>query len=129
MVQDKKIDLYADINTFLRTWKFPYDSLSKGKKISTANLLSHTAGLTVHGFPGYANGDTIPSLTEILNGKAPANTRAVRSQFEPGVRYQYSGGGTTISQLLLQDVTGQAYDAYQWQNVLQPMGMTMSSYT
>ena len=129
LVQDKKIDLYADINTYLRTWKFPYDSLSKGKTISTANLLSHTAGLSVHGFPGYANGDTIPSLTEILNGKAPANTAAVRSQFEPSLRYQYSGGGTTISQLLLQDVTGQAYDAYQWQNVLQPMGMTMSSYT
>jgi len=129
LVQDKKIDLYADINTYLRSWKFPYDSISKGKKISTANLLSHTAGLTVHGFPGYANGDTIPSLPEVLNGKAPANTPAVRSQFAPGLRYEYSGGGTTISQLLLQDITGQAYDAYQWKNVLQPLGMTMSSYT
>jgi len=129
LVQDKKIDLYADINTYLRSWKFPYDSVSKGKKISTANLLSHTAGLTVHGFPGYANGDTIPFLPEVLNGKPPANTPAVRSQFEPGLRYEYSGGGTTISQLLLQDITGQAYDAYQWKNVLQPLGMTMSSYT
>jgi CubicO group peptidase (beta-lactamase class C family) len=129
LVQDKKLDLYADINQYLRTWKFPYDSLTKGKKISTANLLSHTAGLTVHGFPGYANGDTIPALTEVLNGTPPANTRAVRSQFEPGLLYQYSGGGTTISQLLLQDVTDQAYDAYMWQKVLQPMGMTMSSYT
>ena len=87
LVQDKKIDLYADINTYLRSWKFPYDSLSKGKKISTANLLSHTAGLTVHGFPGYANGDTIPSLPEVLDGKSPANTGAVRSQFEPALRY------------------------------------------
>ncbi|MDP9229405.1 MAG: beta-lactamase family protein, partial [Bacteroidota bacterium] len=62
LVQDKKIGLYTDINDYLRTWKFPYDSLSKGKKITIANLLSHTAGLTVHGFPGYARGDTIPSL-------------------------------------------------------------------
>ena len=53
LVQDKKIDLYADINNYLTTWKFPYDSLSKGKKISMANLLSHTGGLTVHGFEGY----------------------------------------------------------------------------
>ena len=129
LVQDKKIDLYADINTYLRSWKFPYDSLSKGKKISTANLLSHTAGLTVHGFPGYANGDTIPSLPEVLDGKTPANTGAVRSQFEPGLRYQYSGGGTTITQLMLQDITQQPYDVYMWQNVLKPLGMTMSSYT
>jgi len=129
LVQDKKIDLYTDINTYLRSWKFPYDSLSKGKKISTANLLSHTAGLTVHGFPGYANGDTIPSLPEVLNGKAPANTGAVRSQFEPGLRYQYSGGGTTIAQLMLQDITQQPYDVYMWQHVLKPLGMTMSSYT
>jgi CubicO group peptidase (beta-lactamase class C family) len=129
LAQNKKLDLYADINSYLRSWKFPYDSLSKGKKINTANLLSHTAGLTIHGFPGYAIGDTIPSLIQVLNGTPPANTKAVRSQFEPGLRHQYSGGGTSISQLMLQDITGQAYDAYMWQNVLQPLGMTMSSYT
>ena len=44
LAQDKKIDLYADINTYLASWKFPYDSLSKAKKISVANLLSHSAG-------------------------------------------------------------------------------------
>jgi CubicO group peptidase (beta-lactamase class C family) len=129
LAQDKKIDLYSDINTYLHTWKFPYDSLSKGKKISIANLLSHTAGLTLHGFPGYARGDTIPSIPEVLNGKPPANTEPIRSQFEPGLRFQYSGGGTTISQLIVMDVTQQPYDVYMWNNVLKPLGMTMSSYT
>ena len=129
LVQDKKIDLYADINDYLKTWKFPYDTTSQGKKISLANLLSHTAGLTIHGFPGYERGDTIPSLTDILDGKAPANTKAVRSQFAPGLRFQYSGGGTTISQLMLMDITGQAYDTYMWENILKPLGMSMSSYT
>jgi CubicO group peptidase (beta-lactamase class C family) len=129
LVQDKKIDLAADINNYLKTWKFPYDTVSQGKKISLSNLLSHTAGLTIHGFPGYERGDTIPSITDILDGKAPANTKAVRSQFAPGLRYQYSGGGTTISQLMQTDITGQAYDTYMWQNVLKPLGMEMSSYT
>jgi CubicO group peptidase (beta-lactamase class C family) len=68
-------------------------------------------------------------LQEILDGKPPANTKAVRSEFEPGLKFQYSGGGTTISQLIVQDVTHQAYDAYMWNNVLKPMEMTMSSYT
>jgi CubicO group peptidase (beta-lactamase class C family) len=129
LVQDNKLDLYTDINTYLTNWKFPYDSLSRNKKITIANLLSHTAGLSIHGFPGYEQGDTIPSLTQILDGKKPANTLAVRSQFEPGLKFQYSGGGTTISELILTNLTHQSYDRYMWENILKPMGMTNSFYT
>jgi CubicO group peptidase (beta-lactamase class C family) len=75
LFQDKRIDLYTDINTYLTTWKFPYDSPSKGKKISVANLLSHTGGLTVHDFGGYEKGkDIVPTIVQILNGQKPANT-------------------------------------------------------
>ena len=129
LVQEGKLDLYSDINNYLKSWKFPYDSRSKGKKITIANLLSHTAGLTVHGFPGYEKGDTIPTLIQILNGQNPANTEAVHSMFEPSLRFKYSGGGTTISQLIVQDVTGQPYDVYMWDNVLKPMEMMYSFYT
>jgi CubicO group peptidase (beta-lactamase class C family) len=129
LAQDKKIDLHTDINTYLSSWKFPYDSVSKNKKITVANLLSHTAGLTVHGFPGYKNRTTLPTVVQVLDGKSPANTKAVRSQFEPGLRSQYSGGGTTISQLIVADITRQAYDIYMEEKVLKPMGMTSSSYT
>ncbi len=129
LAQEGKLDIYSDINNYLKSWKFPYDSLSKGKKISIANLLSHTAGLTVHGFPGYEQGDTIPTLIQILNGEKPANTAAIRSMYEPSLKHEYSGGGTTISQLIIQDVTGQPYDKYMWENVLKPMDMNYSSYT
>lgn len=129
MAQDKRLNLYADINDYLTTWKFPYDSLSKSKKITLANLLSHTAGLSVHGFPGYERGDTIPTLIQVLNGETPANTAAVRSAFEPGLKHEYSGGGTTISQLIVQDITGKPYDEFMWKNVLKPMGMKNSFYT
>ena len=129
LAQDKKIDLYADINNYLSSWKFPYDTVSHGKKISVANLLSHTAGLTVHGFGGYAKGDKLPTVIQILNGEKPANSAAVRSQEEPGKRSEYSGGGTTISQQIIMDVTHQPYDQYMWQQVLKPLGMNSSSYT
>jgi len=128
LVQKGKLDLYADINQYLQSWKFPYDSMAKGKKICLANLLSHTAGLTVHGFPGYEFGDTIPELSQVLDGRRPANTAAVRSAFEPSLRFQYSGGGTTISQLIVQDITGEPYAKYMSESVLVPMGMTASSY-
>lgn len=129
LVQDGKLNLNADINTYLKTWKFPYDSLSKGKKITIANLLSHTGGISVHGFYGYKKGEEIPTIKQILNGQKPANSEAIRSMHEPSIKYEYSGGGTTISQLIIQDVTGKPYDEYMWENVLKPMGMTNSSYT
>lgn len=129
LAQDGKVDLNLDINTYLTSWKFPYDDVSTGKKITLTNLLSHTAGLSVHGFMGYEPGDPIPSLIQILDGEKPANSQAVRSMFEPGQRVEYSGGGTTVSQCIVTDVTHQPYDQYMWTNVLKPLGMTSSFYT
>lgn len=128
LVQDKKLDLYADINNDLSTWKFPYDSLSKNKKISMANLLSHTGGITVHGFYGYQKGEEIPTIYEILDGKKPANSAPVRSMYEPGKMAEYSGGGITISQLILTDLTKKKYEDYLWAEILKPMGMTQSFF-
>ncbi|MBK9104398.1 MAG: beta-lactamase family protein [Saprospiraceae bacterium] len=91
LVQDQKLDLHTDINTYLTSWQFPYDSISHGKKITLAQLLSHSAGLTVHGFPGYDLSAQIPTVPQILDGEYPANTPPVRSAFEPGIRFQYSG--------------------------------------
>ena len=129
LVQDGKIDLTSDINTYLTGWKFPYDDLSKGKKITIANLLSHTGGTSVHGFRVYGPYDPIPSLVEILDGKSPANSDPVRSEFEPGLRFQYSGGGTTITQLIATEITHTPYDVFMSTNVLTPMGMSNSFYT
>jgi len=149
LVQDKKIDLYADINNYLHlyngkqlksmgsymlmngdqlSWRFPYDSLSNNKKISIANLLSHTGGLTVHGFGGYELGKDLPGVAQILDGKPPANSAPVRSMYEPGLKYEYSGGGITISQLIVINTTHQPYDKYMYENVLEPLGMTGSTY-
>jgi CubicO group peptidase (beta-lactamase class C family) len=129
LAQEGKLDLYADINNYLAGWKFPYDSLSKGKKITVANLLSHTGGLTVHGFPGYAVSDSLPAVGQVLDGKPPANSPAVRSMYEPGLRSEYSGGGITISQLIVMDITHGPYDRYMHDKVLMPLGMMSSFYT
>jgi len=129
LVQRGKLRLYEDIDKFITTWKFPYDSVSRGKIITIANLLSHTAGLTVHGFPGYEIGHTIPTLQQILDGVPPANTPAVRSAFEPSLKGQYSGGGTIISQLIIQDAAGMFYDKFMQENVLRPLDMAHSFFT
>jgi CubicO group peptidase (beta-lactamase class C family) len=128
LAQQGKLDLYQDINHYLVNWKYPYDTVSHGKKITTAQLLSHTAGLGVHGFPGYQRDSAIATVTDILDGRPPSNTEAVRSLAEPGTGPRYSGGGILITQQMLIDLTKQRYEQYMYEHVLRPLGMTNSSY-
>jgi CubicO group peptidase (beta-lactamase class C family) len=128
LVEEKKIDCDSDLNKYLISWKFPYDNKTGGMKITVKELLSHTAGLTIHGFPGYDREKEIPTIIQVLNGEKPANTMAVRSFEEPGKRVSYSGGGTTILQLLITDVTGLPYEDFMQKEVLDPLGMTSSCY-
>jgi CubicO group peptidase (beta-lactamase class C family) len=129
VAEEKKIDLYADINVYLKSWKFPYDSLSKGKKITMANLLSHTGGINLQGFGGYLPGKPLPTIVQVLNGEKPANSPRIRSAFEPGLRPEYSGGGIIISQQIVMDITGQDYAGYMQQAVLKPLGMNNSTFS
>jgi len=128
LVQDKRIDLFADINTYLQSWKFPYDTVSHGKKINLAQILSHTAGLSIHGFDGYKWNASIPTLKQILDGEKPANSSAVRSEFEPGLKFKYSGGGYEISELLLEDITHTSYQSFVDKNIFKPLKMNNSTY-
>ena len=129
LVKEGKLGLNDDINNYLKTWKFPYDEVSKGKQITLANLLSHTAGLSGHGFGGYEKDSTLPTTIQTLDGVKPSNSGAIRSVFEPGLKFQYSGGGTMISQLILENTTDEKYEDYMQKNVLDPLGMSNSSFS
>lgn len=129
LVQDGKLTLDADINEYLRSWKFPYDEISGSRRITLAALLSHTAGVGIHGFPGYEPTDTIPTLIQILDGLSPANTSPVRSLSGPGEKVEYSGGGITITEQVVEDATGIKYDDYMRKHVLKPLGMSNSFFT
>ena len=92
------------------------------------SILSHSAGLTVHGFPGYAAGSPIPTLVQIFNGEPPANTAPIRVDFVPGTKFRYSGGGVTIEQQLVIDVTGKPFPQFMRETVLDKIGMADSTY-
>ena len=128
-VQEGKIALDENINNKLVTWKLPDNEFTAKKKVTLANLLSHTGGLTVHGFPGYASGEKIPTLPQVLDGTEPANTAAVRVDMEPGTKFRYSGGGTTIAQLAIMDIEKKPYPQIAKETVLGPLNMTDSTYS
>jgi len=128
LVEQGKLDLDEDVNLKLKTWKVPENEFTKEKKVTLRGLLSHSAGLTVHGFPGYAVDAPMPTMVQILNGEKPANTAAIRVDIVPGSRWRYSGGGYTVMQLLLMDVTGKSFPELTRELVLSPIGMKQSTY-
>ena len=127
-VADGKLALDTPINTYLTTWKLPDNELTRATPVTLRRLLSHTAGTTVHGFPGYATGAAVPTIVQILDGGTPANTAAIRVDLAPGTEFRYSGGGTTISQLALVDVLGAPYPQLTRERVIGPLGMADSTY-
>src|SRR5579863_9610749 len=128
LVQQGKLSLDEDVNVKLKTWKVPENEFTATQKVTLRRLMSHSAGLTVHGFPGYAVGEPLPTLVEIFNGEKPANTPAIRVDFVPGTKLRYSGGGVTIEQQLVMDVTGQPFPAFMRETVLDKANMTDSTY-
>ncbi|HEY3704935.1 MAG TPA: serine hydrolase [Terracidiphilus sp.] len=128
LVQQGKISLDSDINTYLTSWKFPSEAVAGGKSITLRELLTHTAGTTVHGFPGYASDAPVPTLVQVLNGEKPANTPAIRSEQPPLKEWKYSGGGYTVMQQAVIDVAKEPFPKLLHDSVLAPMGMTRSTY-
>ena len=120
--------LDRDVNEYLKSWKVPENSFTAKQKVTLERLLSHSAGLTVHGFPGYEAGAPVPTVPQVLDGTPPANTAPVRVELEPGTKWQYSGGGYTIAQLVMTDTLQKPLPELMRELVLGPAGMTHSTY-
>jgi CubicO group peptidase (beta-lactamase class C family) len=126
MVDAGQLDLDADIDTALTSWRVP-----PGPGASHATLrqlLSHTAGTTVSGFPGYAPGVAVPSLVQVLDGAPPANTQPIRIDTPPGSAWRYSGGGYAVVQQAMIDRSGKPFADLMQASVLTPLGMKDSSF-
>ncbi|ASW73992.1 hypothetical protein CJF12_06580 [Chryseobacterium piperi] len=123
-----KIDPDADINSYLKLWKIPENEFTKEKKVTLKNIVSHTAGLTVGGFPGYEPGQPLPTLIQLLNGQSPANTPAIFVDKVPGKSFRYSGGGYCVMQQMLIDIEGKDFATIMNEKVLTPLGMKNSTF-
>ena len=89
-----KVDLDTDVSTYLTSWSLPESAFTDTEKVTLRRLLTHTAGTTVHGFPGYKQSDDFPAINMVLNGEG--NTPEIKLDTIPGSIWRYSGGGYTI---------------------------------
>lgn len=123
--RDGKISINKPVNQYLARWKL------KGKGADTVtimDLLSHAGGTNVHGFAGYPQSASLPNLLQILRGKSPANSNRIQKTLPRG-QFKYSGGGITVLQALVEDVSDSSYQEVVNTQVLKPLGMRNSAMT
>ncbi len=124
-----RVALDADLTDTLLAWGVVPEGARPGTPITLRRLLSHTAGLSVHGFDGYAAGTALPTLPQVLAGAPPANSGPIRLTEPPGEAVTYSGGGYVVVQRWLEQGTGRPFDRLADSLVLGPLGMGRSFFT
>ncbi|MHA6288935.1 serine hydrolase domain-containing protein [Maricaulis sp. CAU 1757] len=116
-----RIDLDAPVSTYLTRWQFP-DTPYDTNAITVRRLLEHAGGLNIHGYGGYEGYETPPAdAVEQARTDYPVTPVA-----GAGISRLYSGGGYTLLQLMIEDVTGRSYADWLTDQVLLPLGMTAS---
>ncbi len=126
LYEEGQVDLDVDVNSYLEGWHIPKSEFTNSEKVTLRRLLTHTAGTTVHGFPGYAQSDSFPNIEQVLSGGG--NTGAVVVDTIPGSLWRYSGGGYTIMEKAVEDVSGQPLDEFLTKSIFTSLGMNNSTY-
>jgi CubicO group peptidase (beta-lactamase class C family) len=132
LVEAGKLDLDTPVSTYLTRWKLP-DSEFGNDGVTVRRLLSHTAGLTDGlGYGGFPPGTPVQSLEDSLthaSDASPGRDGSVRVGVAPGTEWRYSGGGYTLLQLLIEEVTGEPFERYMKRAVFEPLGMNRSTFS
>lgn len=127
LIEQGKIGIDSSASKYLTRWQFPKSKYDVDR-VTIRKILSHTAGLSVHGYPGWNKVKKLPTIEESLSGKPKKSTK-VKLITEPGVAFKYSGGGYTVLQLIIEEVTGDTFEHFMDTAIIAPIGMKNSSFT
>lgn len=121
LVEEGKIDLDTDINTYLTTFKIP-DTFDK--PITMRDLMTHTAGFEEGGVGYQITTDTKrlnTTIAETLEKHALARVRPA------GEKSAYSNYGATLAGLVVEEVSGLSYADYIQKNIFNTLDMKNAS--
>ena len=132
LVDQKRIELDAPAESYLTRWEIPgakWDSA----EITVERLLSHTAGLSLGGYPGFPPEEGLPAIEKSLSGDTGRflglfSPGEVYLRYEPGTRWRYSGGGFTVLQLVIEEITGSAFEDWMKSEILAPLDLHSSTF-
>jgi len=126
LVDEGKIELDAPIEKYLKRWHLPKSQYSS-EGVTLRRILSHTAGLSFQVYSGVVPSKKLVTIEESLSGNTSGKGDA-KIIYEPGSRFQYSGGGYTLLQLMIEEVSGMPFEKYMEQEILKPLGMNNSAF-
>ncbi|WP_413450011.1 serine hydrolase domain-containing protein [Georgenia phoenicis] len=115
LVEAGEVDLDTDVQE--------YTGLDLGLEhpVTLRHLLTHTAGFEER-VAGLIGTDTTPDLRASLVTDPPEQV------YEPGTTPAYSNYGNALAGYVVEAVTGTPFEEYVARNVLEPAGMTSSSF-
>ena len=128
LVERGTLDLDADVSEYLIGYDIPAFDMQK-HKVTLRQILSHNAGLNLHGFDGYQHGQKVPTVEQILRGEAPSNHVKLKLEKLPETGHQYSGGGYVLAQKIVTDVCRQEFCELMESLVLSPFSMRRSTFS
>ncbi len=126
LVEQGKLDLDADVNTYLTQFKIP---ATYQPPITLRHALTHTVGLEDGGF-GYLmarSPQQIVPLAKSLSAHIPARVRPVGTSGD-GLSSSYSNWATSLAGLIVANVSGVSFEDYVQANILRPLGMESSTF-
>lgn len=126
LVEKGKVNLDSPVSNYLTRWKLPASKYN-ADKVTIRNLLSHTAGISVYGYAGHEVAKELSSLTDCLLGINKPEEK-VELIMEPESKWQYSGGGYLILQLLIEEVSGKPFENYMQKTIFKPLKMRSTSF-
>jgi CubicO group peptidase (beta-lactamase class C family) len=131
LVQSGQLDLDAPVETYLQRWSLPPSEFDNSQ-VTARRLLSHTAGLVDGlGYAGFLPGEPVQTLEASLTQAADVTSgRGGRTEvgLAPGSKWLYSGGGYTLLQLLIEEISGESFEDYMQHAVFKPLGMNRSTF-
>jgi len=127
LVDQGVLDLDSDIGTYLTSWHLAEDPGAPGP-VTPRLLLGHRAGLARQRSVGFRPGEPLPSLLDLLTGRPPAATSAVRRELPPGAAFRKSSTHYWVLQQLLEDATGEEFEPLMRRLVLDPLGLADTSF-
>lgn len=131
LANEGKFDLDANINNYMTDkWRLGDNQFTKTQPVTARLLMAHLGGINVAGFPGIDRSiSKLPTIIDVLNGKKPyLTTEAVKVVATPGSKFAYSGGGISILQLAIMNITGEDFASWMRAEVLQPFAMQNSTF-
>jgi len=120
LVERGEVDLHTDITQYLTAFQIP---ATYAEPVTLHHLLTHSSGFEDRFIGGMTlDENKLGSIEDFLQDALPARVTP------PGEVHSYNNYGFALAGYVVEEVSGMPFEDYVYLNILQPLGMTLSSF-